>query len=286
MKYGFIIPHGDVHTITELAERVEAAGWDAVFIPDSISIETEQYPASEGFDPWIVLAVIADRTQRIRLGTMVTPLSRRRPWKIARETVTLDHLSKGRLILPVGLGAARDDAGFYKVGEAMDSKTRAKLLDESLEIITGLWSGKPVYYEGEHYHIQGMTLLPSPVQSPRIPIWVVGAWPRIKSMQRTLRYDGLLPNKLDANGKIEEISPDDIRAMKKYVEEHRSSTTPFDIVWEGRTPGEDLEKSIAIVRRWEEAGINWWMEAMWESDVTREDVRRRIEQGPPRDRRA
>jgi len=233
-----------------------------------------------------VLAVIADRTQRIRLGTMVTPLSRRRPWKIARETVTLDHLSNGRLILPVGLGAARDDAGFYKVGEAMDSKTRAKLLDESLEIITGLWSGKPVYYEGEHYHIQGMTLLPSPVQSPRIPIWVVGAWPRIKSMQRTLRYDGLLPNKLDANGKIEEISPDDIRAMKKYVEEHRSSTTPFDIVWEGRTPGEDLEKSVAIVRRWEEAGINWWMEAMWESDVTREDVRRRIEQGPPRDRRA
>lgn len=283
MKYGFIIPRGDVPTIAELAERVEAAGWDAVFIPDSISIETEQYPASDGFDPWIVLAVIADRTHHVRLGTMLTPLSRRRPWKIARETVTLDHLSNGRLILPVGLGAARDDAGFYKVGEAMDSKTRARLLDESLEIITGLWSGNPFYYEGEHYHIQGMTLLPPPVQSPRIPIWVVGAWPRTKSMQRALRYDGLLPNKLDAHGKLEEITPDDIRAMKTYVEENRISNTPFDIIWEGRTPGEDREKSAAIVRQWEEAGASWWLETMWESDVTMEDIKRRIDQGPPRD---
>ncbi len=115
MKYGFIIPFGDVRTIPKLAESVEAAGWDAVFIPDCF-------------------------------GTMLTPLSRRRPWKVARETVTLDHLSNGRLILPVGLGAAGDDAGFYKVGEVMERKTRAKLLDESLEIITGLWSGQPLYY--------------------------------------------------------------------------------------------------------------------------------------------
>ena len=282
MKYGFIIPRGDVHTIPELAEKVEAAGWDAVFIPDCISIETEQYPATEWYDPWVLLAVIAVRTRRVRFGTMLTPLSRRRPWKIARETVTLDHLSNGRLILPIGLGAAGDDAGFYKVGEAMDRKTRAKLLDESLEIITGLWSGQQFSYEGEHYHVRGMTLLPPPVQSPRIPIWVVGAWPRAKSMQRVLRYDGLLPNKLDQDGRLAEITPDDIRAMKTYIEEHRASDTPFDIVWEGRTPGEDRERGAAIVRKWEEAGATWWLEAMWESDVTMDDVRERIEQGPPR----
>ncbi len=282
MKYGFIIPHGDVHTIPKLAESVEAAGWDAVFIPDCISIETEDYPATEGFDPWIVLAIIAVRTRRVRFGTMLTPLSRRRPWKVARETVTLDHLSNGRLILPVGLGAAGDDAGFYKVGEVMDRKTRAKLLDESLEIVTGLWSGQPLHYEGEHYQVQGMTLLPPPIQSPRIPCWVVGAWPRIKSMQRALRYDGLLPNKLDEDGRLAEITPEDIRAMKTYVEEHRVSDTPFDIVWEGRTPGEDRERGAAIVRKWEEAGATWWLEAMWESDVTMDDVSRRIEQGPPR----
>ena len=285
MKYGFIIPGGDVHTIPELAQKAEAAGWDAVFIPDCISIETDQYPATAWYDPWIMLAVIAVHTQRVRIGTMVTPLSRRRPWKIARETVTLDHLSGGRLILPVGLGAAQDDAGFYKVGEAMERKTRAKLLDESLEIITGLWSGQPLHYAGEHYHVRGMTLLPPPVQSPRIPIWVVGAWPRVKSMQRALRYDGLLPNKLNEDGSLAEITPADIRAMKTYIEEHRASHTPFDIVWEGRTPGEDLEKAAAIVRQWEEAGATWWLEAMWESDVTMDDVSWRIEQGPPRDDR-
>jgi Luciferase-like monooxygenase len=283
MKYGFIIPRGDVHTIPELAEKVEAAGWDAVFIPDCISIETEQYPATEWYDPWVLLAVIAVRTRRVRFGTMLTPLSRRRPWKVARETVTLDHLSNGRLILPVGLGAAGDDAGFYKVGEAMDRKTRAKLLDESLEIITGLWSGQQFSYEGEHYHVRGMTLLPPPMQTPRIPIWVVGAWPRAKSMQRVLRYDGLLPNKLDQDGRLAEIAPADIQAMKTYIDEHRASDTPFDIVWEGRTPGEDREKGAAIVRKWQEAGATWWLEAMWESDATMDDVRERIEQGPPRD---
>jgi len=281
MKYGFIIPRGDVHTIPELAEKVEAAGWDAVFIPDCISIETDQYPATEWYDPWVLLAVIAVRTRRVRFGTMLTPLSRRRPWKVTRETVTLDHLSNGRLILPVGLGAAGDDAGFYKVGEAMDRKTRAKLLDESLEIITGLWSGQQFSYEGEHYHVRGMTLLPPPVQSPRIPIWVVGAWPRTKSMQRVLRYDGLLPNKLDQDGRLAEIAPADIQAMKTYIDEHRTSDIPFDIVWEGRTPGEDREKGAAIVRKWQEAGVTWWLEAMWESDVTMDDVRERIEQGPP-----
>jgi len=237
MRYGFIIPGGDVHTIPELAQKAEAAGWDAVFIPDCISIETDQYPATAWYDPWIVLAAIAVHTRRVRIGTMVTPLSRRRPWKVARETVTLDHLSGGRLILPVGLGAAEDDAGFYKVGEVMERKTRAKLLDESLEIITGLWSGQPLHYEGQHYQVRGMTLLPPPVQSPRIPIWVVGAWPRMKSMQRVLRYDGLLPNKLNEDGSLAEITPADIRAIKKYIEEHRASNTPFDIVWEGRTPG-------------------------------------------------
>jgi alkanesulfonate monooxygenase SsuD/methylene tetrahydromethanopterin reductase-like flavin-dependent oxidoreductase (luciferase family) len=157
MKYGFIIPNDDIHTAPDLAAEAEAAGWDGVFIPDCIAIDTENGPPGPWYDPWIVLAAMAVRTKRVRLGTMLTPLSRRRPWKLARETVTLDHLSKGRLILPVGLGAAKDDAGFYKVGEEMDLKVRAKLLDESLAILTGLWSGQPFTYHGEHYHVQDTT---------------------------------------------------------------------------------------------------------------------------------
>src|SRR5947209_11675221 len=141
MRYGFIIPNGDIQTIPELTVEAEAAGWDGVFIPDCISIETASIPAQPAYDPWIVLAVMAMQTKRVRIGTMLTPLSRRRPWKVARETITLDHLSRGRLILPVGLGAAEDDAGFYKVGEAMALKARAQLLDESLDILNGLWSG-------------------------------------------------------------------------------------------------------------------------------------------------
>jgi hypothetical protein len=282
MQYGFIIPNGDTQSIPELAIEAEAAGWDGIFIPDCISIETEQFPASPWYDPWILLAVMAVRTRHIRIGTMLSAPSRRRPWKLARETVTLDHLSNGRLVLAVGLGAAGDDTGFYKVGEAMDIKIRAQLLDESLEILTGLWSGQPFSYDGKHYHVQAMTLLPPPVQSPRIPIWVVGAWPRMKSMRRVLRYDGLLPAKKAGDGSFAQVTPADIRVMKAFVDEQRALTTPFDIVWEGETPGYDHEQAAAIVRPWVEAGITWWLEARWGDGVTTDDVRTRIKQGPPR----
>src|SRR5213080_3184914 len=243
MQYGFILPHGDIHTLAELAHEAEEAGWDGVFYWDGIYIQE----AGPMYDPWIVLAAMALRTKRVRLGVILTPPSRRRPWKLARETVTVDHLSHGRLIVPVGLGAL-DDGGFAKVGEATDRKVRAELLDEGLDILTGLWSGKPFHFQGKHYHLDEMTFQPSPVQSPRIPIWVVGAWPSMKSMQRVLRYDGLLPTKLTSPGNDNAMTPDDIRAMKAYIEAHRTLTTPFDIVWEGETPGDDRERAAQIIQ--------------------------------------
>jgi alkanesulfonate monooxygenase SsuD/methylene tetrahydromethanopterin reductase-like flavin-dependent oxidoreductase (luciferase family) len=280
MHYGFIIPGGDVESIPALAAEAEAAGWDGVFIPDCISIETPDHPAGEWYDPWILLALMAARTQRVRLGTMLTPPSRRRPWKLARELVTLDQLSHGRMVLPVGLGAAEDDAGFSKVGEVMSLKERARILDESLDILDGLWRGQPFTYSGAHYHIEGMTLLPRPVQQPRIPIWVVGAWPRQKSMQRALRWDGIMPTKKDGSNSA--MTPADIRAMRAYIAENRQATTPFDIVVEGETPGSDPEQAASHVRAWEEAGATWWLESMWGDGVTDADVRQRIKQGPPR----
>ncbi len=165
MRYGFIISGGNLETILALTEEAEAAGWDGVFYWDGIYIES----AGPMYDPWVVLGAIAMCTERVRIGAILTPVSRRRPWKLARETVTVDHLSHGRLIVPVGLGAL-DDGGFGKVGEATDRKTRAQLLDEGLAILTGLWSGQPFSFHGEHYHLEEMTFLPSPVQSPRIPI--------------------------------------------------------------------------------------------------------------------
>ena len=276
MQYGFILPGGDLHTLLELAYEAEEAGWDGVFYYDAICIEG----AEPMYDPWIVLAAMAMRTKRVRIGAVLTPVSRRRPWKLARETVTLDRLSQGRLILPVGLGTI-DDGGFAKVGEVTDRKIRAQLLDEGLEILTGLWSGQPFSFHGQHYHVEEMTFLPPPVQSPRIPIWVVGAWPRMKSMQRVLRYDGLLPAKINADGSPGEVTPADIQAMKAYIAEHRTLTTPFDIVWEGETPGEDHEQAVSIVRPWAEAGATWWIEARWGDSLRPDKVRSRIRQGPP-----
>ena len=280
MQYGFIIPGGDIHTIVELAHDAESAGWDGVFIPDCICIEGLPDPASLGFDPWVALAAMAVKTERIRLGTMLTAVSRRRPWKLARETVTLDQLSNGRLTLSVGLGAL-DDAGFGKVGEATDRKTRAELMDEGLDILAGLWSGKPFSYNGKHFKIGEMTFQPTPVQEPRIPIWVVGAWPVGKSMQRAMRWDGLLPTKRGENGTFGGVSPDDIRAMKTYVGEHRTAATPFDIIWEGETPGDNPEQAASIIGPYAEAGVTWWMETMWNSPDGLKSVRKRINQGPP-----
>lgn len=277
MRYGFVIPNGDPLQIAELAGEAEAAGWDGIFYWDGIYVGAD----TPLYDPWVVLAAMAMRTQKVRIGAVVSPLSRRRPWKVARETVTLDHLSGGRLVLPVGLGAVDS---FGDVGEVTDRKLRAELLDESLEILTGLWSGEPFKYEGKHYQLGEMTFIPRPIQSPRIPIWAVGAWPREKSMRRALRYDGVLPNKVNPDGTVGAPSPEDIHDMKIYAEQHRTASTPFEIVMEGRTPGDDLNHDAETVRPWAEAGATWWMEDMWAAPNEPDDVRARILKGPPRPR--
>jgi hypothetical protein len=273
MRYGFVLPQGDARTAAEFAFQAEAAGWDGFFVWEPVW----------GVDAWVSLTAAAMRTQRIRLGTMLTPLSRMRPWKLASETATLDNLSDGRVILSVGLGAV--DTGFDAFGEVTDRATRAELLDEGLEILTGLWRGGRFSYQGKHYQVKETTFQPPPppVQQPRIPIWVVGAWPRMKSMRRVLKYDGLLPNVMTEDGRIQmgPPTPDEVQAMRAFIEEHRTQTTPFDIVVEGETPGDDPEKAAAFIRGREEAGATWWIEAMWSAPEL-EDVLTRIKQGPPR----
>jgi hypothetical protein len=276
LRYGFLVPTGDPRTVAELAREAEEAGWDGAFYWDGICVgEMDTY------DPWVVMAAMAMLTEGVSIGAVLTPPARRRPWKLARETVALDHLSGGRLVLPVGLGAL-DDGGFSKVGEPTDRKVRAKLLDESLEILTGLWGGEPFSYEGEHYQLEEMTFRPPPVQRPRIPIWVVGAWPSRKSMGRALRYDGVLVATIGGSAESSGITPETIRAIKAYAEENRTETTPFDIVWEGRTSGEDPGRATAVVRPYAEAGVMWWIESPWTPPNEPDDLRVRIRQGPPR----
>ncbi len=279
MKYGFVLPYGDARTAAERAYQAEQAGWDGFFVWEPVW----------GIDAWICLAAAAMRTERIRLGTMLSPLSRMRPWKVAGETATLDNLSGGRVILSVGLGAV--DTGFAEFGEVTPRKERAELLDEALEIVTGLWRGQPFRYAGKHYQVQPVSFYPPPppVQQPRIPIWVVGAWPGRKSMQRVLRYDGLLPQvvKPGAGGAsvAQAATPDEVGQMRDYILANRTETTPFDIVVEGETPGDDPARSAETLQPWVDAGATWWLESLWrtmdEADGA-ETVRRRLEQGPPR----
>ncbi len=273
MKYGFVFPFGDARMAADFAHAAEAAGWDGFFV----------WEAVWGIDAWVSLTAAAMRTEHIRLGTMITPISRMRPWKLASETTTLDNLSNGRVILAVGLGAT--DTGFEAFGEVTDRKTRAELLDEGLDILTGLWKGQPFRYEGKHYQIKETSFNPPPppVQKPRIPIWVVGAWFREKSMRRVSKYDGLLPNVLGTDGQVQMRlpTPDEIRAMKAWVDEHRTATTPFDIIIEQHTPGDDPAQAASIARDWADAGVTWLLEADWMAKEP-ETVLKRIQQGPPR----
>jgi len=275
MRYGFIMPSGDARTVAECARLAEQSRWDGIFVWEPVW----------GNDAWVCLTAAAMCTEHISLGTMLTPLSRMRPWKLASETATLDNLSNGRVILAVGLGAI--DTGFAAFGEVTDRKTRAELLDEGLEILTGLWRGQPFRYEGKHYKVQETSFFPPPppVQQPRIPIWVVGAWPRPKSMQRALRYDGLIPIVSEERHKLRQATPDEIRKMRDYAAAQRGEDTPYAIVIEGETPGDNRAQAHETVRPWGEAGVTWWLETMW--DINGKPgwltaVQKRIQQGPPK----
>jgi alkanesulfonate monooxygenase SsuD/methylene tetrahydromethanopterin reductase-like flavin-dependent oxidoreductase (luciferase family) len=275
MRFGFVLPYGDAQAAGELAAELEQAGWDGLFVWEPVW----------GYDAWILLAAAAVRTERLRLGTMITPLARMRPWKLASETVTLDHLSNGRVILSVGLGAV--DTGWAAFGEPTDRKTRAELLDEGLAILTGLWAGQPFSFEGQHYHIEPLDFLPPPppVQKPRIPIWVVGAWRHSKSMRRALAYDGLLPNVIGVDGSARTPTVAEVAEITADIRAQRGSQAPYDLVVEGSTPGDDPTAAADQVRPWVQAGATWWIEALWDAvDDPGGPARalQRARQGPPR----
>src|SRR5262245_8843597 len=235
MRYGIVIPGGEPAAQCEMAQAAEAARWDGVFVPDGIAIQGFSGTPMALFDPWVMLAAIAAKTQRIRIGPLIAAVPRRRPWKLARETGTVDHLSGGRLILAAGLGAAPDDGGFSKVGEPVDLRTRAELMDECLAIVDGLWTGKPFSFAGKHYRVETMTMVPPPVQKPRIPIWVVGVWPKPKSMNRVLQWDGIIVQKYKTQPG-HKADPEDMRAIREFAQKNRKTSDPFDIVTGGVTP--------------------------------------------------
>ena len=256
---------GDVHALVELATGAEEAGWDGFFVWDHIHYEAEVPLA----DVWVALSAVATATSKIRLGPLVTPLPRRRPWKVARESVTLDHLSGGRLVLGVGLGIDfwREFSAFP--GEAADDGERAELLDDGIEIVTRLWSGERVTYRGRRLSVDGACFLPRPVQRPRIPLWSAALWPpaRPGPIRRAARCDGVMPFK------PEPITPDEAAQLRDLVAAQRTTDAPFDVcVW--GSPDRAAE--------YEAAGVTWLIDAFVGPDTPISDVQRAIAAGPSR----
>ncbi|MFN8590337.1 MAG: LLM class flavin-dependent oxidoreductase [Thermomicrobiales bacterium] len=276
MHYGIVLTAGDIHQIGDMAAAAEAAAWDGVFTWDGVMIPG----ADPIYDPWVTMAVIAMRTTRARFGAIVSPLSRRRPWKVARETATLDHLSRGRLVVPVGLGAL-DDLAFAGVGEATNRGERAALLDETLEILSLAWRGEPFSYEGSHYHLPEFAFRPPAVQQPRIPIWVVTAWGRPKSVARAFRYDGIMPFIFGASGSYDPVTPEIVREIVAAAPTRKQGERSYDIVLEGTTPAVDRAAAHDRVAPLADAGATWWIESPWEH-ASVEGLRARIAAGPPR----
>lgn len=292
MYYGIDVPnygaYADPHVLVGLARDAEDAGWDGFFLWDHVAWGLEYLPMA---DPWVILAAIAMSTKRLRLGTMVTPLPLRRPVKLARETVTLYHLSGGLLVLGVGIGSLRfiewDD-----LGEEPDLKVRAAMLDEGLEVLSGLWSGEPFSHRGSHHEISQQLFLPKPLQSPRIPVWVAGRWLAKAPFRRAARWDGAYPIGRDLSfGEM--MTPEEVRDLSGFVRDIRGNGGPFDLVHAGLTGGEDPDRDAEVASRYADAGATWWMEHLtpWRyghderGNWTREIVDRmaqRIRSGPPK----
>lgn len=250
--------------LATLAAEAEEAGWDGVFLWDHIRWGTSVAVA----DPWIALAAIAVATERIRIGPMITPLARRRPVKVARETVTLDQLSNGRLTLGAGLGTDWLASELSTTGEELDDRVRADMLDESLSILTRAWTGKKVSHHGTHYVVDGMAFLPRPVQRPGIPIWTAGFSGNRKPLRRAARHDGYCT--------VDVPHPDELAEMVHTLGELRvkegRADTPFDVA---------VSLSVGTdPRPYAEAGATWWLVELAGSGLTAKKVRSVIRNGP------
>ena len=284
MRFGIVLPFGDAAAVARRAEAAEAAGWDGLFV----------WEAVWGVDAWISLAAAAGATKRLRLGTMLTPLPRMRPWDLASRVVTLDQLSDGRVQLAVGLGALHEGWTAFEADQGR--ATRAALLDEGLDVYAGLMRGQPFSYDGRHYQV-GPTdfMVPDPpVQRPYPPVWVVGAarltpdgLVSTPSLERAARWEGLVPNVIGESGATDASSPATLAELVRLTRAHREAAglpwAGYDVIAEGRSHG-DGRTDPADPARWAEAGATWWVEGAWDLTPTGEGNReldRRIAAGPP-----
>jgi hypothetical protein len=273
MKFGLDIPtigpYADARVLAALAVDAEAAGWDGFFIWDVV----------KGIDPWIALTAIALQTSRIKIGLLVLPLPRHRPWLVAQQLAQLDQLSQGRVICTVGIGV--DDRDFTSVGEESNWLIRAKKLDEGLEILKGLWTNETFSFTGEHYTLTEVGLQTRPLQTPHIPLWVVGGWPRRAPFRRSARWNGVCIKSI-YHDTYTPLSLEDFRTCLAYVHSQGTQGASFEVVMGGETLLEEPQQGCAMVQTFAEAGATWWIEEGYSYTSEPEEFRKRILAGPPR----
>lgn len=286
MRYGFVVPFADARQFAELAALGEEHGWDAVFTWESLY----------GEHAWVTLAAAATATTSIRLGTLLTPASRHRPWDLASMVGTVDRLSGGRVVMAVGLGAVHDGWRRFEADEGR--ATRAAKLDESLAVYAGLLQDPAFTFDGAHYPVlptgtDGPPPPPPPVQRPHPPVWVVGAHlvgrDRQRSLERAARWDGLLPTVVDAAA-VEGRPNYDLDSFATVVDLVREMRERVGLPWQGYDRVVEADSSGEFVRLegtprdWEQAGATWWVESWWSLEPGPQglaEVRRRVQAGPP-----
>lgn len=263
MRFAVSCPNvGDPARLVSLAVTAEAAGWDGFLLWDHLHLV--RGAALELHDPWVLLGAVAHATSTIRLGALVTPLARRRPWKLAKEITTLDHLSAGRVVVGVGLGWPADD-DFAAFGDPADDRQRAAVYDEALEVLDALLRDGHVRHDGDAFHVDA-DFHPAPVQRPRPPIWVAAMSGR-KPLARAAHYDGLAPVSPIGGP----MSPTDVAAVIAALPPHAE---PYDVVvpWDDSFP---VDAYAAV-------GTTWLTESRWPAGDWLDDLSARVARGPTR----
>jgi alkanesulfonate monooxygenase SsuD/methylene tetrahydromethanopterin reductase-like flavin-dependent oxidoreductase (luciferase family) len=262
---------GDVRLLTELARSAEEAGWDGFFVWD-VFLTDDDIPVA---DPWVALASIAATTSRIRIGAMVTPLVRRLPWEVARQTAAIDHLSGGRLIFGAGLGSGNRE--FERLGLPTDLRERAQSVEANLDLIQRLWSGESVTTTGPNFQLNGVRLAPTPVQRPRIPTWLAAGWPRLRPIHRAAAWDGvyLMTNNQVTN---QRLTPAEVVEAVTAIRAKRKGGEPFDVAANVSTSDEP-DGGLAVSAAMTAAGATWTLEL---TPDTLSEHRALIRRGPPK----
>lgn len=255
--------------VVELAQAAEAAGWDGLFVWDHLGFVW----GAPSADPWVILAAAAQATRRLRLGTAVTPLPRRRPQVLASTLATLDRLSQDRVVFGAGLGGVAEE--FTAFGEPDDARQRAARLDEGLELLDRLWAGQTVTHHGAHYLVEGVTLAPLPVQRPRIPVWIGGA--SRPALRRAARWDGWVTAAVDEQGRPT-TTPEQLAGQVAYIRQHRAASAAFDVALTAWSDPGDAPVAAAFGA----AGVTWWLESLHGGRGSVEQLRARVEAGPPK----